>query len=418
MRFRIHLLFLLALLASAPVFPSVGALAQSEPTGDSQLVFALVLSRHGVRSPTKDVSHYAKYAADPWPAWSVPPGYLTDHGYKQMVVMGKYYHDAFAAEGLSPAPGAVYLYADSSERTIKTGEALAEGLAGLPASAVHHLPQDTTDPIFETGKPDGDALAAIGGRIGGDTKELIDLYEPEFDLMTAALGNDAVQSKAASPGASMDSLSGPLSTASTLAEIFILEYAEGMPAGWGRLTKARIGQIDRLHTLDFELKDRTLPLARAQAADQLRRIANTLLLHASSTAAGLKASDPVYGTGDNPLVVVVGHDNQMASVGGLLHADWLARDFAWDDIPPGGGMVFELRLRAGADPKSADGYVVRVYFVSQTLDQMRNLTPLSPAGESPSISPMFIPGASLAGDPHFDCPLTAFSTVVDRAVAP
>lgn len=434
-------------LAQSAEVNAVSSSVCTDSSDNSDLKFALVFSRHGIRSPTKPVEAYAKYARDPWPTWDVPPGDLTSHGWKQMVVMGKYYRDYFADQGLLTGNAKddaahVYIYADTEQRTMQTGAALAEGLAELPPSAVNHINDDEADTLFHSaggvGQPLSDlALAAVNGRIGDDPLTLEQRGALAFDLLNSVLeqsidvGPDTITT---GHGGNLVKIAGPLSTASTLAEIFVLEYANGMQPGWGRLTKKQIGEIDELHTLYFDLKDRTMPLAQAQASNQLLHICNTILLHAP---ASLPSHDPsavssgsqipeasgVYGDVNDKVVVLVGHDDQMSSLGGLLHADWQVRDFAYDDPSPGSAMVFELRHLHNSDVNSPGSYFVRVYFIGQSLDQMRNLTPLAPASarsntssaESPSVSPMFIPGAS-TGDCWCDCPLDAFERVVDSAI--
>ena len=47
---------------------------------DYQLVSAVVVSRHGVRSPIAGHLPLGGIAADPWPAWPVPSGHLTLRG--------------------------------------------------------------------------------------------------------------------------------------------------------------------------------------------------------------------------------------------------------------------------------------------------------------------------------------------------
>jgi hypothetical protein len=69
---------------------------------------------------------------------------------------------------------------------------------------------------------------------------------------------------------------------------------------------------------------------------------------------------------------------------------------------------YELRQR----PDSS--YVVRIYYISQTMDQMHDATPLT-LENGPVTAPIFLPGGS-TNTPYFDCPLADLNAVVDRVV--
>jgi hypothetical protein len=68
------------------------------------------------------------------------------------------------------------------------------------------------------------------------------------------------------------------------------------------------------------------------------------------------------------LVIYVGHDTNLANIGGMLKLDWQLGRYQQNETPPAGAMVFELLRDA------AGKYFVRVSYVSQTLDQMRQST--------------------------------------------
>ena len=81
------------------------AAAQVDAGDSSRLIFALVLTRHGVRSPTGSVDKLKRYSANEWPQWEVPPGYLTPHGSQLMTLFGRYYRAYFAENGLLQQSG-------------------------------------------------------------------------------------------------------------------------------------------------------------------------------------------------------------------------------------------------------------------------------------------------------------------------
>ena len=99
---------------------------------DDVLKFVVFMSRHGVRSPTGKVDQLNEYSKQPWPSWSVPPGYLTEHGARLMTLFGAYDRELLAAQGLLAPTGCadaehIRIVADSDQRTRETGRALAAG---------------------------------------------------------------------------------------------------------------------------------------------------------------------------------------------------------------------------------------------------------------------------------------------------
>ena len=402
-------------------------------TDNTTLKFSLVFSRHGVRPPTKTNDAYNLYATQNFPNWSVPPGDLTIHGAQLMTILGGYYRQYFISQGLLTGNDAVdvnseYFYADNAERTFATGQALAAGLLPSVTATVNELAGGATDPLFypvkvNLGNPDTSlAAAALAGRIGTTAAE-VQAYTPQLNEMESVLQNQTVTDAtyapswltsigampltvAAGTAGSIVNFSGSIDTASTIAEIFLLEYCEGMDSGnigWGRLSENQIIDIAKLHTVDFDLVDRTPYLAQTQGSNLLLHIVNTLNQAATGTAMPQSLGAP-----GQKLVMLTGHDNQLAAVGGLMRADWALPTFAVDDTPPGGAMVFELRQdQTGND-------FVRVYYTAATMDQQHNSTALT-LQQTPGKAPIFIPGAS-TGNTTFDCPLATFTSVMMAAL--
>jgi 4-phytase/acid phosphatase len=201
----------------------------------------------------------------------------------------------------------------------------------------------------------------------------------------------------------------PLATASTLSEVFLLEYAEGIPQpalGWGRLTKEKLLEVLELHTAYVDLARRTPYLARARGSNLLAHIVASL-----EQAASGKAVAGALGQPGGALAIVAGHDTNLSSLSGMLDLSWRIAGQAPDDTPPESALVFSLwRERARG------GWFVKLEFVSASLDQIRRLEPLT-LESPPARVPVAIP-ACASPRSGGGCPLPAFREVVQNAINP
>ena len=124
---------LLPAVLAATVLCSRDAPAQA-PSDGGKLVRVVLLSRHGVRSPTQDTETLASWrrtATPAWPDFGVPPGYLTPKGEDLVDDMGGFYRTYLDPEGLFRAdqcPDDVFIRADRDERTVLTAQGLGSGL--------------------------------------------------------------------------------------------------------------------------------------------------------------------------------------------------------------------------------------------------------------------------------------------------
>ena len=403
-------------------------LAQGTPAGGEELKFVAIVTRHGVRPPTVSNDQINPYSAEPWPKWDVPPGYLTAHGRALMKLFGAYDRAQFAHAGLfSPSgcadAGHVYFWADTDERNIESGRALAEGMLPGCGVEVHSAPAGTHDPLFNPvaagiGHADPDlAAAAVSGRIGGHPEALLVAYRPALETMQQVLtgGKPVKQSLlelpvSLGPGAGgLLEMRGPLGTGRSLASDFLLEYTNGMEGhdlGWGRLTESNLRQMMTILTAYADLMWRTPQIGRPSASNLLSHV-----VKAMEQAVTGKAVPGAIGRPGDRMLVIVGHDNNLSNIQGTLNLSWLLPGDLPNETPPGGALVFELwREAAGGE------YSVRTYYTAQTLEQMRQALPLT-LDSPPAKATVFVPACSTAkaGSP---CDWKAFQRTIETSIDP
>ncbi|MCW0453494.1 Periplasmic AppA protein [Xanthomonas sacchari] len=392
---------------------ALGAQARPAPKTAPALQVEKVwmLFRHGVRAPLPGEAAAAALASQPWPVWDTPPSLLTAHGRTAVERSGDYTRQWLLRDGVlpaqgCPADGTVSIYANTDQRTIVSAELLADTLAPGCHLQAGHQAEGSDDPLFrpvEAGAVEFDAAAAVASiqRQTGGPGAVLAPYARELRTMQEILGCtercDFVHMPSSlTPGANVRSLAlhGPLDLTSGTAEVFILQYAEGMPldqVGWGRATPARIAAVSRLHALLFEIYARPQYMAARAGAPLAHRLLDTL------------------GADDAPrLSVLVASDTHIAALSGLLDLHFHLPGFGRDDAPPGGALVVE-QVR---DPRNGQRYV-RVRYQAQSLDQLRALTPLS-LRHPPLLQTLQIPGCSDAATGL--CPLPKFQALLQAAL--
>lgn len=325
----------------------------------------VLVMRHGVRPPTKAQPLPKDLVPAPWPTWDVGWGELTHHGERAVALLGAFDRANYAAL-LGPGCPTIRAVADTDERTVRTAEVYVAALLPGCATAVEHKGAGETDARFspfEAGRllPDDRMLAAANGALprGGPAQIDRDLagdwttLDRVLDCRAACI---AARPTAVSIVNGKVRLSGALGIGGSFAETLALEYTDGQPraqVGWGRVSRDQITRLLALHAWEFAVTARPPAIARAGAAALLSEVATSLAA----------ANQPAF-------AVFVGHDTNLALIGGALGLHWQAPQFAADDPPPGGALVFE-RWSNGAGR-----YRLVVRFRSQSLDEMRDLAPL------------------------------------------
>jgi len=409
-------------------FASRIALAQATPApDDGDLRAVIVLMRHGVRAPIESETRSSVYNAQPWPAWPTEAGVLTPHGAQALRLLADFYRARYASL-LPPSnscghPG-LYIEANTTQRTIASAKALLPGLTSCPVRV--HYSADYINPLFSPSSSnavDRQRVAdAILGRMAnqpdwftsGFTRPLDKMHHvltdcnglgcnssvPDFRSMRLQDGVATTRDPRAES---------PVTLGADFAENFLLQYTEGMPmsqVGWGRVSRVDLNDLMQMNTQYHDFMLRTPYGAQVAASDLAAHIRDTLL----SVATG-KPMPYQLGVPGDRFFLLDGHDSNLTWLGGLLHLDWLLPDQTFNATPPGSALVFEIRRSRAAEIAN-----VRVLFISQTLDQMRDLRALT-GTEQPSIAPVFVPGCS-GPAPTFACSAEAFAHVVDSAIDP
>jgi 4-phytase/acid phosphatase len=401
-----------------------GIIAAAGAAATPHLKYVVIVSRHGVRAPTWELTRLNEYSAQPWPDWGVPPGNLTPHGRVAIKLIGGYYHDWLTEERLFDErecrnAGQVFIWADKDQRTLETGRAFAESLALGCEIAVHSQPGSESDPLFSgAGASDPElALEAVRARIGADPQKLIADHQDALTALATILTggqtvvNNFVESSreigVAINGRSV-ALRGPFDTSSTMSENLLLEYTNGMQGadlGWGRLNKQNLLQVLELHGAYADLTRRTPYLARVRGSNLLAHILHSM----EQAASGMAVPGSISRPGDNVLVLV-GHDTNQSNLSGMLDLNWSLPGYQLNETPPGGALVFSLWDSGNG------GLFVRAQYVAQSLDQMRNAVPLT-AGELPERADVSIP-ACKAEQEESGCPWPAFTRALESAIDP
>ncbi|PKV13305.1 histidine-type phosphatase [Xanthomonas prunicola] len=338
-----------ALLSLVLCLPTAAPVAAKEPVAaTAQLRLTIVLVRHGIRAPTQSGSQLDRYSAQQWPNWPVAPGQLTPHGRAGMQSLGARYRALLAPPLGLPASGCdgteqIVTIADSTARNHASAQALLQGMA--PDCAMHYqaLPEGTRNALFDGGK-----VPAPLVQLDADTR--VRLAQLQAVLSACQHGRCATPpptsllydpaTRDGSPAAAST-----LKLAGGLAENLMLEDVEGFDAaqrGWGRVDRAAVAQLIALHNASFAQSKRSLPVASAAASN--------LLAHLLATVQAAVGQDPPVAALAPPstrLLVLVGHDTNLATLGGLMGVQWHRSDRP-DDYPPGGALVLDVLERNGA----------------------------------------------------------------------
>jgi 4-phytase / acid phosphatase len=415
----------LAIVAATAAGSAPPAIAQQQQAfATSSLRLVVIVTRDGVHPPAS-YAGVAPYAARRWPTWypSAARLGLTPHGTLLATLFGSYYRTFYAKAGLlepngCPAADGVYAWANPDAAAQTTADALLAGIAagcGLMHQGLTSV--SSGDPIFAplptVDKADPAlAQASLNAAIGAaGPNEIVRTYQSAFAQLDAVLDCAAGVCKqvsslptsiATDPATGLVSLKGPVDTAAAAVEDLRLEYAQGLPGaavGWGHLDRQTLFDLSQLYTLRSALEDRSPYAARVTASNLATRVLATI------DRSALTPAPP-----QSRFVAFVGHDTNLAQLGGLLRLSWLVPGYQRDDTPPGSALIFELHNadRSVSQPTP----FVQVFFAAQPLDAMRNATAAS------TLVPVQRVPVDIPGCPELRCPIATFDAVVKTAIDP
>ena len=418
---------------------TVTAWGQTIPQDNDELRLVVILARHGVRSPIASETRSSAFNTQPWPTWPVEPGTLTPHGIEALKRMGEFYRQRYSTL-LTEGCNSVYAESTNTSRTIASAKATLSAV--VPGCTIGVHPDLLQDP--ET--IDRQRLVdATNGRMANQPEWFerafaVPLEEMHSILATCPPGHPTCNTQTPDFRTNMleavtpPTMSQPqalqkarliprdpriessVALGADFAENFLLQYVEGIPmeqVGWGRVSRPTLDRLMEMNTRYHDFILRTPYYAQQAAGPLAKHISDTLVwapVRASSvmiSGSNTKNKNPEYG---RRFFFLSAHDANLTWLGGLLRIDWLVSDETFNATPPGSALVFELHHN-----KQTNADTVRVFFIAQKLDQIRNLTSLT-GEEMPSISPVYVPNCS-GGAPDYACGLKDFAQVLSDAAA-
>ncbi|WP_413453401.1 histidine-type phosphatase [Erwinia persicina] len=364
----------------AALLSSLSLLAQAAPHYVLEKV--VEVSRHGVRPPTADNRKEMETGSGrPWATWLTADGQLTGHGYTAAWLKGQYEGNEYRRAGLigagCPTEKDIFVWASPLQRTRATAEALTDGAFPGCGLTVHFSPVHN-DPLFQNDSP-GDvtldaqkqragALKALGGSLSEAQKRL----QPEISLLKKAVClpdlpcpvfDKTWEIKFASDGRIM--ITG-LDTLAAMAETLRLEWSENKPLSqvtFGHASSAReMGKLMAMLTPKYDATNDQPYVAQRGGSLFMDQIAKAL-------QQGVSPQDNA--PPDTRWLLYVAHDVNIAYLRTLLNFSWQQGDYPRGTVQPAGSLVFER----WQDTDSGKRYI-RVVFRGQSLNQIRNLTPL------------------------------------------
>ncbi|MEQ9893521.1 histidine-type phosphatase [Pectobacterium aroidearum] len=366
----------------------VSAFSTQAQAQDRYLLEKVVeVSRHGVRPPTEsNTTALESGTAREWPQWVTRDGELTGHGYAATVLKGRYEAEYYRQQHLfasgCPTEQQIYVLASPLQRTRATAQAYMDGMFPGCGVATHAVEDEKQDPLFHGDKmgigtldPER-AKAEVLKAMGGDVNIAYQRLQPSIEQLKQ------IVCKADKPCPVFDkpwaikqdkdgsiSISG-LSTLANMSEVFLLEYSENLPqaqVAFGHVRNAQdLTPLMAPMTTKYDFTNDVPYIAQRGGSLFMQQIAQALAQGTQEEQDTAQGEPPAA-----PYLLYVAHDTNIAYLRTMLQFHWQLPGDTTDNIPPAGSLVFE-RWR---DTTTQQRFL-RIYFQTQSLDQIRSLTPL------------------------------------------
>ncbi|WP_225086113.1 histidine-type phosphatase [Pectobacterium colocasium] len=361
---------------------------QAQAQDRYQLEKVVEVSRHGVRPPTEsNTTALESGTAREWSKWVTREGELTGHGYAATVLKGHYEGEYYRQQHLfasgCPTEQQIYVLASPLQRTRATAQAYMDGMFPGCGVATHAVEDEKQDPLFHgdkmgIGRLDPErAKAEVLKAMGGDLNIAYQRLQPSIEQLKQ------IVCKADKPCPVFDkpwaikqdkdgsiSISG-LSTLANMSEVFLLEYSENLPqvqVAFGHVSNTQdLTPLMAPMTAKYDFTNDVPYIAQRGGSLFMQQIAQALAQGTQEEQDTTQGEPP-----SAPYLLYVAHDTNIAYLRTMLQFHWLLPGDTADNIPPAGSLVFE-RWR---DTTTQQRFL-RIYFQTQSLDQIRSLTPLS-----------------------------------------
>lgn len=407
-------LWTLALAALLPF--TTTAQADTVPQG-YQLEQVLIMSRHNLRAPlANNGSVLEQSTPNKWPEWEVPGGQLTTKGGVLEVYMGHYMREWLAGQklvtsGECPAPGTVYAYANSLQRTVATAQFFITGaFPGCDIPVHHQEKMGAMDPTFNPVITDGSAEFGEQAIKAMEAQHQHDALGESYKLLEKIVRYDQSPSCKEKQNCSLATatdtfsasvqqepgVSGPLKIGNSLVDAFTLQYYEGFPldqVAWGEIKTEQQWRL--LSKIKNSYQD-----ALFTSPDVARNVAKPLVKYIDKALVTDAANTP-------KVTVLVGHDSNIASLlTALDFAPYQLHD-QYERTPIGGKIVFQRWYDSERKRE-----LMKIEYVYQSSIQLRNAEVLTLKAPAQRVT-LSLKGCPI--DREGFCPLEKFNAVLSAA---